>query len=173
MVCLVVLKFSMDNSHLFVCTQRRGALSYSMCATAWLLCVCVCMCVCVYVCVCVLCRVRLFATPWIIDCQAPLSMGFPRQEYWSGLLFSSPGDLPNPGIKPTSPVWQADSLPLSHLGSLALRIWQLLVIPIEDPWISLGWRGCMSTIWPTFLQALQSSPEASRSVPLCSINTFA
>ena len=84
-------------------------------------CVCVCMCVYVYVCVCVLCRVRLFATPWIIDCQASLSMGFPRQEYWSGLLFSSPGDLPNPWIKPTSPVWQADSLPLSHLGSLALR----------------------------------------------------
>ena len=62
-------------------------------------CVCVCMCVYVYVCVCVLCRVRLFATPWIIDCQASLSMGFPRQEYWSGLLFSSPGDLFHPGIK--------------------------------------------------------------------------
>ena len=47
---------------------------------------------------------------------ALLSMGFPRQEYWSGLPFPSPGDLPNPGIKPTSPVWQADSLPLGHLG---------------------------------------------------------
>ena len=49
--------------------------------------------------------------------QAPLSMGFPRQEYWSGLLFSSPGDLPDPGIKPRSPAWQANSLPLSHIGS--------------------------------------------------------
>ena len=42
-------------------------------------------------------------------------MGFPRQEYWSG--FPSPGNLPEPGIKPRSPAWQADSLPLSHLGS--------------------------------------------------------
>ena len=42
-------------------------------------------------------------TPWTIDRQAPLSMGFPRQEYWSGLSFPSPGDLPNPGIKPESP----------------------------------------------------------------------
>jgi len=44
-------------------------------------------------------------------------MGFPRQEYWSGLLFPSPRDSPDPGIKPTSPAWQADSLPLSHQGS--------------------------------------------------------
>ena len=43
------------------------------------------------------------ATPWTVAHQAPLSMGFPRQEYWSGLSFPSPGDLPNPGIKPTSP----------------------------------------------------------------------
>ena len=44
-----------------------------------------------------------FAAPWTIACQAPLSMGFPRQEYSSGLPFSSPGDIPNPGIEPTSP----------------------------------------------------------------------
>ena len=44
-------------------------------------------------------------------------MGFPRQESWDGLLFSSPGDLPHPGIKPTSPTWQVNSLPLGHLGS--------------------------------------------------------
>ena len=43
-------------------------------------------------------------------------MGFPRQEYWSGLLFSSPGDLPNPGIEPGSPALQADSLPLAPSG---------------------------------------------------------
>ena len=42
--------------------------------------------------------VHLFATPWTVDCQAPLSMGFSRQEYWSGLPFPSPGDLPDPGI---------------------------------------------------------------------------
>ena len=43
------------------------------------------------------------ATPWTMACQAPLSMGFPRQHYWSGLPFPSPGDLPYPGIKPSSP----------------------------------------------------------------------
>ena len=48
-------------------------------------------------------------TPWTAAPQAPLSMGFSRQEYWSGLLFPSPGDLPNPGIKPRSPALQADS----------------------------------------------------------------
>ena len=42
-------------------------------------------------------------TPWTVACQAPQSMGFPKQEYWSGLPFSSPGDLPDPGIKPASP----------------------------------------------------------------------
>ena len=49
--------------------------------------------------------------------QAPLSMGFPRQGCWSGLPFPSLADLSNPGIKPMSPDWQADCLPLSHLGS--------------------------------------------------------
>ena len=44
-----------------------------------------------------------FATPWTVTCQAPLSMGFPRQEYWSGLPLPSPGDLPDPGIEPKSP----------------------------------------------------------------------
>ena len=48
-------------------------------------------------------------TPWIVACQAPLFMGFSRQEYWSGLPFPSPGDLPNPGIEPWSPVLQVDS----------------------------------------------------------------
>ena len=47
--------------------------------------------------------VRLFATPWTVACKDPLSMGFFRQEYWSGLPFPSPGDLPNPGIEPRSP----------------------------------------------------------------------
>ena len=50
------------------------------------------------------------ATPWTVAHQAPPSMGFSRQEYWSGLPFPSPGDLPNPGIKPRSPTLQADAL---------------------------------------------------------------
>ena len=62
-----------------------------------------------------------FVTPWTVAHQAPLSMGFPRQEYWSGLPFPPPGDLPDPGIKPislASPALQADSLPLVPPGKL-------------------------------------------------------
>ena len=55
-------------------------------------------------------HVRLFATPWTVAYQAPLSMGFSRQEYWSGLPFPSPGDLPDPGIESRSPTLQADAL---------------------------------------------------------------
>ena len=51
------------------------------------------------------------ATPWTIAHQTPLSMGSSKQEYWSGLPFPSPGDLPNPGIRPRSHILQADSLP--------------------------------------------------------------
>ena len=54
---------------------------------------------------------RLFANTWTIAHQTPLSMGFPRQEYWTGLPFTSPGDLPDSGIEPSSPALQADSLP--------------------------------------------------------------
>ena len=50
------------------------------------------------------------ATPWTVARQAPLSMGFSRQEYWCGLSFPSPGDLPNPEIEPGSPAFQADDL---------------------------------------------------------------
>ena len=65
-------------------------------------------------------RVQLFATSWTIAHQAPLSMGFFRQEYWSGLPFPSPGDLPDPGIEPRSPALQADAL-LSELpGKLVI-----------------------------------------------------
>ena len=49
-------------------------------------------------CVYVLSHVQLFVTPWTVACQAPLSMEFSKQEYWSGLPFPTPGDLPNPGI---------------------------------------------------------------------------
>ena len=60
--------------------------------------------------------VQLFATPWTAVYWAPLSMEFSRQEYWSGLPFPSPGDLPDPGIKPGSPALQADALPSKPQG---------------------------------------------------------
>ena len=62
-------------------------------------------------------HVQFFATPWTVILQAPLSMGFSRQEYWSGLSFQTPGHLPHPGIKPMSPALQADSSPLNHQES--------------------------------------------------------
>ena len=65
-------------------------------------------------------RVLLFETSWTVTCQAPLSMGFSRQEYWIILLFPSPGDFPDPGIEPGSPTLQADSL-LS--GPLSMWAW--------------------------------------------------
>ena len=78
--------------------------------------------VCVCVCVCVRAGARsVFGTSWTIARQASLSMGFSRQEYWSGLPFLPPGDLPQPrGRTCVSCIflhWQSDSLPLSHLGS--------------------------------------------------------
>ena len=80
--------------------------------------------------------VQLFVTPWTIACQAPLSIGFSWQEYWNGLPYPPPGDLPDPGIKPASPGLlhcQVDSLPLSHKGSpfmyvcMYVRFWPCLI----------------------------------------------
>ena len=65
-------------------------------------------------------RVRLFATPWTVAYQAPPSMGFSRQEYWSGLPFPSPGDLPDPGIEPGSPALEADTLTSEPPGNRTL-----------------------------------------------------
>ena len=61
-------------------------------------------------------RVRPFATPWTVAYQASPSMGFSRQEYWSGLPFPSPGDPPDPGIKPRSPTLEADALTSEPTG---------------------------------------------------------
>ena len=66
-------------------------------------------------------RVWLFVTPWTVAHQAPLSMRFSRQEYWHGQPFPSPGDLPDPGIKPTSPASQADFLPSEPPGKPTQR----------------------------------------------------
>ena len=65
--------------------------------------------------------VQLFVTPWAIAYQAPPSVEFSRQEYWSGLPFPSPGDLPNPGIEPGSPALQADALPSEPPGGSVVK----------------------------------------------------
>ena len=79
--------------------------------------------------------VRLFETLWTVTRQAPLFMGFFRQDYWSGLPCLSPGNLPDPGIEPTSPVapaLQAHSLLLSLWGSLAIREFFLNFLAIDE-----------------------------------------
>ena len=70
-------------------------------------------------------RVQLFATPWTVTYQASLSMGFYKQEYWSGLPFPSPGDLPNPGIEPWSPALPADALPSEPSGKLCIKLHEI------------------------------------------------
>ena len=74
-------------------------------------------------------HVRLFATPWTVARQAPLSMEFSRQEYWSGLPFPSPGYLPNPRIEPGSPALQADALSSEPPGK---------VLVMYNPYLKLG-----------------------------------
>ena len=66
--------------------------------------------------------VILFATPWTVAHQAPLSLGFSRQEYWSGMSFPFPADFPNPGIEPESPALQANSLPSKLPGKPYIKI---------------------------------------------------
>ena len=83
-------------------------------------------------------------TPWTVACQAPLSMELSRQEYWSGLPFPPPGDLPDPGIKPGSPALQADSLPSKPPGKpfmlflfIIVRIWKQYKYPSTGKWINI------------------------------------
>ena len=74
-------------------------------------------------------HVRLFATLWTVVCQAPLPMGFSRQEYWSGLPFPTPGDLPDQVINCVSYLlhWEVDSLPLAPPGKTCVRLNGLLI----------------------------------------------
>ena len=97
-------------------------------------------------------RVQLFAALRTIACQAPLSMGFSRQEYWSGLLFPPPGDLPSPVTELWSPALKADSLPIEPWSSPvaqmvknlpAMKIpwkWEWLPTPVFLPGDSYGQR---------------------------------
>ena len=69
-----------------------------------------------------------FATPWTVALQAPLPMGFPRQEYWSVLPFSSPGDLPDPGAEPTSPALGGRVLTTEPPAEAQLYVYSLMFI---------------------------------------------
>ena len=78
--------------------------------------------------------VWLFATPWTVAYQVPPSMGFSRQEYWRGFPFPSPGDLPNPGIKPGFHALQADSLPSEPTGKSFRNVERIC---ISSHWVSV------------------------------------
>ena len=78
-------------------------------------------------------RVRLFATPWTVAYQAPPSVGFSRQECWSGLPFPPPGDLPDPGIEPGSPTLQVDALLSEPPGKLFLPAILILACASSSP----------------------------------------
>ena len=91
-------------------------------------------------------RVRLFVTPWTVDYQASLPMGFSRQEYWSGLPFPSPGDLPKPGIEPRSPALWADALPSEPSGNPILKLIQCPRYYFLEIWFQL-FKGLIELTW--------------------------
>ena len=92
-------------------SKRRSMLKNLQTTTQWRL---FCMLI---IFTCVLSHVRFFAILWTVAHQATLFIEFFRQEYWDGLPFPSPGNLPDPGIEPVSLTLEADSLPLSHQGN--------------------------------------------------------
>ena len=123
-------------------------------------------------------RLRLFATLWTVAHQAPLSMGFSRQEYWSGLPFPSPGDLPDPGTKPRSPALRADALtsepprkpPKTDVYIVLKKVFFfkiyiylfgcLLGFPVAQ------WVKCLPTMWETSVRSLcQEDPLEKAMAP--------
>ena len=109
--CWYVLSFQINEKLL----EGKGSIKYFYYQIVAYFCVCMCVCVCVETQLIQLCLTLV--SPWTTVCQATLSMGISRQEYWSELPGLPPGDLPNPGIELASPALRADSLPLSHWGN--------------------------------------------------------
>ena len=109
--------------------------------------------------------VQLFATPWYVACQAPPSMGFSRQEYWSRLPFPSSGDLPNPGIEPKCPALQADStvwaarecpysMLLSHFSRVRLCATPSLGFSRQEHWSGLPFPSPTQKKWSVKVKSL-------------------
>ena len=147
-------------------------------------------------------RVQLFVAPWTVALQAPLSMRFSRQEYWSGLPFTSPGDLSNPGIEPGSHALQADSLPSEPPGKpqpdrqVEVKSWRTLKDMIKSSELILREQEVLGrfkqengTIWcivwkdhsgyheecivsPCYSQQVGSRTPAGTKVLRCSISSY-
>ena len=111
-------------------------------------------------------RVRLFETPWTVAYQAPPSMGFSRQEYWSGLPFPSPGDLPDPGIEPGSPTLQVDTLTSEPPGKPTLTLFKGYLL--QYSWASLVAQLVknLPTMRVTWVLGLGRSPGERKGYPL-------
>ena len=92
----------------------------------------------------------LFATPWTVECQAPLSMGCSRQEYWSGLPFSSPEGLPDLGTEPEFPALQADSLPSELQGRSILYTYLAKCTLFNEITLNLGFSKVYACCWHYF-----------------------
>ena len=120
-------------------------------------------------------------TPWIVAHQAPLSMGFSRQECWSGLPFLSPGDLPDPGIEPGSPALQTDSLPFANLDSIfksiditlptKVRLVKAIVFPVGHVWMwevdcEESWAPKNWCFWTVVLKKTLDSPLDCKEIQL-------
>ena len=113
-------------------------------------------------------RVRLFATPWTIAYQAPLSMGFSRPEYWNGLSFPSPGNLPDPGVESMFPTLQADTLLsephfVGKVISLLFNMLSRLVITF------LPRSKCLLISWLQSPSAVILEPQKIKSVTVSTI----
>ena len=118
-VCVRARARGCVHAYVHVCVCACMCMCVRACVRACA-CMCACMCVCVCACAELFSHVRLSATPWSITRQAPLSVEFSKQEYWSGLPFPIPGDLPDPGIERLLLHLlnlQEESLPLSHRGN--------------------------------------------------------
>ena len=100
-------------------------------------------------------HVQLFETLWAVASQAPLSTGFSRKEYWSGLPFPPPGDIPDPGIEPTFPALQEDSLPLSTRGALCTHSF------LKNIKLSRTNRDWFPHLWPTTYANFSLPPSSS------------
>ena len=120
-----------------------------------------------------------FVTPWTVTHQAPLPMGFSRQEFWGGLPCPSPGDLPNPGNEHRSPALQADSLPFEPPGkpsnskrglnqnqrlAKGCHRWPFSVVHSRVRHLTLVWR-CVFTLGSLFLEILLSGPTWTPQYP--------
>ena len=110
-------------------------------------------------------------TPWTAACHPPLSMEFSRQEYWSGLPFPTPGDLPTQGLNLRLLHWQADSLSLSHLGSPHVGSWGKLIEEKKKERESSFCAGATklhASSWDACAEMAASSPEGGGVGPVTS-----